>query len=195
MGMTDADAIRRSLIDPELFEMVFRRHHAAIYSYLARRLGTVHADDVAAEVFVLAFRGRASYAPLTGDARPWLYGIAANVVRHHRRAESRRLAALERACRVEPIVATDEGAPERLDAVREARDAVRALRRMSADDREPLLLLAWADLTYNEIAIALSVPVGTVRSRINRARRRLREELADAGETSLIGSVQEEPHA
>jgi len=188
-GMIDADAISRSLAEPELFESVFRRHHAAIHAYLARRLGSEHADDVAAEVFVIAFRSRASYAPLTADARPWLYGIATNLARHHWRAESRRLSALARVGPAEPSEAAHEGAPERLDAAREARDAVRALRAMPAGDREALLLLAWADLTYREIAVALGLPVGTVRSRINRARRRLREELSggEPHQTTSIG--------
>ena len=132
--------------------------------------------------------------PSSDDARPWLYGIATNLVRHHRRAESRRLAALARVHGVAVSEAAHEGAPERLDAAREAHDAAQALRTLPAGDREALLLMAWADLTYNEIAIALSLPIGTVRSRINRARRRLRTELAGAGPSLPVG-IEEEANA
>jgi RNA polymerase sigma factor (sigma-70 family) len=194
MGMTDADAISRSVAEPELFEVVFRRHHRAIHSYVTRRLGVEYADDVAAEVFAVAFKGRASYVPLTDDARPWLYGIATNLARRHRRAESRRLAALARVAAPELSEAAHERVPERMDAVREARSAVQALRAMPAGDREALLLLAWADLTYNEIAVALSLPVGTVRSRISRARRRVRACLA-AGDARLSETLEEEANA
>jgi RNA polymerase sigma factor (sigma-70 family) len=199
MGMTatqtDAEVIVASLSDPEVFATLFRRHHAAIFRYLARRLDGPIADDLAAETFVLAFRGRGAYVPLTRDARPWLFGIAANLLRRHHRAEARGLRARERSESLEVSAGAHEGVPERLDAAFQARRAVRALRAMPRGEREALLLFAWADLSYAEIAVALGIPDGTVRSRISRARRRLRDELASCDETAVAAMVKGDVHA
>lgn len=173
---SDGDVIARSVHDPEAFVTVFERHFGAIHGYLARRVGTEPADDLAAEVFAQAFRVRARYRPETDDARPWLYGIAANLLSKHRRTEVRRLKAI---ARTRP--GTDEldlvGAHARADAAALAPRVAAALRGMEARDREVLLLYAWAELSYAEIAAALSIPTGTVRSRLNRARARMRREL------------------
>jgi RNA polymerase sigma factor (sigma-70 family) len=163
---SDAEAIRRSRDMPEAFVAVYERHHAAVHNYLRRRLGADAADDLAAETFVRAFRARARYRPQSDTARPWLLGIAANLIGDRRRAEARALRALERAA-AQPGRAA-EGPLDELDP-----RLVEGLRRLSDRDREALLLLAWGELSYAEIAEALGIPIGTVRSRIHHARTRL----------------------
>ena len=181
--MTDADAIARSRSEPAAFETVFDRHVVELHRYLARRVGRDLADDLVAEVFETAFRKRGSYDTDRADARPWLYGIAHNVLRGHRRTEVRRLRAYARTG-VDPVAGAgglDEVA-DRLDARAEGARLARALAALKPRDRETLLLHAWGDLSYDEIAAALKVPVGTVRSRLTRARAQLRERLSDRNE-------------
>lgn len=160
----DADLIARSLDHPRAFELVFDRHFGAVHAYAQRRGGTELADEIAAETFARAFDLRARYDRSQPSARPWLLGIATNLLRRHWRTERRRLAAYARSAAHE--------LPEDLPAFLavELLDAVAALGR---HERDVLLLYAWADLSYEEIAVALDVPVGTVRSRLSRARRRL----------------------
>ena len=179
-GSEDAVAIAASRAEPERFTAVFDRHFGAIHGYLHRRVGRQLADDLAAETFAVAFRGRDRYDG-SPDAGPWLFGIASNMLRRHRRTERRELFAYARAGvdRVEHADLAD--ADDRVDAEAMRRRMALALASLRAVDREVLLLLAWADLTYDEIARALDIPVGTVRSRLHRGRRKLRELLAPAG--------------
>ncbi len=181
--MSDAQAIARSVAEPGAFGAVFDRHVAEVHRYLARRAGRDLADDLVAEVFETAFRRRRSYDVTRDDARPWLYGIAHNVLRGHRRTEVRRLRAYARSG-VDPVAGAGglDGLAERVDAQRAGPRLAAALAALKHRDRETLLLYAWADLSYDEIAAALSVPVGTVRSRLNRARRQLRERLGPSGQ-------------
>jgi RNA polymerase sigma-70 factor (ECF subfamily) len=175
---TDADAIAASRRDPHAFAPVFDRHFAAIHRFLAARVGTALADELAADVFVRAFDARGRYDTSFADARPWLYAIATNLVHRQRRAERRRLAAYARLDRGAVHPGADEGAAARLDAAVLAQAAAAALADLKRGDRDALLLVAWADLTYEETARALGVPVGTVRSRIHRARAALRAALS-----------------
>jgi RNA polymerase sigma factor (sigma-70 family) len=175
---SDGDVIARSAADPEAFVTLFERHFREIHRYLARRVGAEPADDLAAEVFAQAFRVRARYRAETADARPWLYGIAANLLFKHRRGEARRLRALARSRPAADELDLD-GAHARADAAALGPRVAAALRGMEPRDREVLLLFAWAELTYTEIATALAIPTGTVRSRLNRARARMRRELGD----------------
>jgi len=175
----DADLIRRSEAEPEQFAALFRRHSGALHRYVARRLGPDAAEDIVAEVFLTAFRQRHRYLPSQPDARPWLYGIATNLIGRHRRAEVRMYRALARTGAdpaTEPF--TDE-VEARVTAAGTARPLAAALARLPAAHRDTLLLVAWGDLTYEQTATSLGVPVGTVRSRISRARARLRQALAD----------------
>jgi RNA polymerase sigma-70 factor (ECF subfamily) len=132
-----------------------------------------------AEVFLTAFRQRHRYLPSQPDARPWLYGIATNLIGRHRRAEVRMYRALARTG-ADPVTEpfTDE-VEARVTAAGTARPLAAALARLPAAHRNALLLVAWGDLTYEQAATSLGVPVGTVRSRISRARARLRQALAD----------------
>ncbi|WP_346433605.1 RNA polymerase sigma factor [Nonomuraea composti] len=174
--LDDATLIGRSVGDPESFAALFDRHADEIHRYAARRLGGELADDVTGEVFLAAFRGRARYDPTWPDARPWLYGIATKVVAQHRRAERRRTAAMARVSAERPGT-FDERSADRVTAEQLQPRLARALTRLSAAERDLLLLLAWADLTYEEAALALGVPVGTVRSRLHRLRVKVRRAL------------------
>lgn len=157
--------------DPSAIEPLYRAHFDAIFRYTACRVGRDVAMDVTSETFAQALR---SFDRLDTqrDARAWLFGVATNVLRHHRRAEVRRLRAYERAAQLRGETASG---PDSVDP-RQA-DLIAALGDLEPGDREALLLFAWADLSYDEIAEALAVPTGTVRSRIHRARRALRAAL------------------
>lgn len=178
-GPTDAELIARSLEQPEAFRLVFERHYDVILRYCRRRLGT-DGDDIASEVFVRAFDHRRRYDGQRPDARPWLYGIATNLIAGARRTEGRRLRAFAR-LGYDPVSWPDDDVHARIDASREAAVLGAALRALSAPDRDAVLLQAWGDLNYDEIAHALGIPVGTVRSRLHRARRQIREHLAALG--------------
>ena len=162
---TDAEAIGRSVTAPTAFEVVFDRHFAAVHAYAQRRVGPGLAEEVAAETFVRALEARASYDRGHGEALPWLLGIASNVMRRHWRSERRRLSAYARAA-AQHQAAFETAGPE-------GGDLLLAVARLPRRQREVLLLAAWADLTYEEIARALNLPIGTVRSRLARARSRL----------------------
>ncbi|WP_405141944.1 RNA polymerase sigma factor [Sphaerisporangium sp. NBC_01403] len=130
------------------------------------------ADDIAAETFLKAFYCRESYDLAQRMARPWLYGIATNLIARYRRDEARFLRAL---CRTgvdplpEPMAAAVIG---RVAAQEEDRRLAGALAGLSQGDRDVLLLVAWGDLAYEEVSEALGIPIGTVRSRLQRARKK-----------------------
>jgi RNA polymerase sigma-70 factor (ECF subfamily) len=185
-GLSDADALRRSLAEPSRFAAVYERHLVAVHDYLRRRVGDGAAEDLAAEVFVRAFRGRSRYGVQYDTALPWLLGIATNVIGDHRRTETRRLAVLEQ------VVTAAEGSVS--DLPHTGLDAVttHALRRLRAPDRDALLLVVWGELSYEEAARALSVPIGTIRSRVARARRRLAGDLHEEPITHSISGPGED---
>ena len=188
--LDDAAVIQLSRREPEQFTLLFRRHAPHIQRYVTRRLGPDEADDIVAETFLLAFRQRERYDQSRADARPWLYGIATNLIGHHRRAEVRLYRALARQrsfdMRADPITEpfTDR-VDDRVSASTASRRLATALARLSAELRDTLLLVAWGDLSYDEAATALGVPVGTVRSRLNRARSRLRRTLDEANPAAM----------
>lgn len=174
----DATVIRESMRRPDEFAVIFGRHAAHIHRYLARRLGQQMADDLVGETFLIAFGKRAGYQFDRPDARPWLYGIATRLVGQQRRVE-------EREYRLRGSVAAEQAVPghaERVVARVAAQDrhdelAV-ALADLTEGDRDVLLLVAWEGFAYAEVAEALAIPVGTVRSRLNRARRQVRAALS-----------------
>jgi RNA polymerase sigma-70 factor (ECF subfamily) len=165
------------------FEDAFEAEFAPLHRYLARRLGGSVADDVAAETFAIAFRTWDRLDP-TRPVRPWLYGIAANLVRHHWRKERRMLRAYARTC-VDPVHADEDTAVERVAAEARHRELADALASLRPGEREILLLHAWAELTDSEIAGALCLPLGTVKSRLSRARERLRNQLGAVGQEAV----------
>ncbi|MFF6994513.1 RNA polymerase sigma factor [Streptomyces sp. NPDC008313] len=186
---SDASVIARSRDEPEAFAALFDRHADAVHRYAARRLGGEVADDLVAETFTTAFQQRHRYDPARGagvDARPWLFGIATNLVGRHRRAEARRFKAMARvpapADHDEPLA---DRAADRVVARAVRRELAAALAALPARHRDVLLLVAWADHSYEEAAEALGIPVGTVRSRLHRARGKLRETLGGSNPTAL----------
>lgn len=163
------------------FAETFDRYFGEIHGYIARRLGTGAADDIAAETFLIAYRKRASFDSRLGTVRAWLYGIATRQVSHHRRDELRAYRALQRAAASHPM---DDRMTDHTDRVTDRIAAAAArgqlaasLAALSQGDRDVLLLVALADLTHAEIATALDIPYGTVGSRLSRARRQLRAAL------------------
>lgn len=158
------------------FETVFEEHFDAIHRFVHRRVGRDVADDLAAEVFAQAYARWATYDSARGAVRPWLYGIATNLLRREHRREERRLRAYARTG-VDPVTALEDPA-QRIDAERAGPRIAAALARLSRHDRDVLLLYAWADLSYDEIATALQLPTGTVRSRLHRARTKFAEAFA-----------------
>jgi RNA polymerase sigma factor (sigma-70 family) len=179
--VTDAALIAASIARPDDFGTLFDRHFDAIHRYLERRLGRESADELAAETFVQAFGARERYDPSRESARPWLFGIAANLARHQRRKEGRRSRAYARAAAQSTSAETVE-VDGRIDAAAQGPDLIRGLASLAEPDREALLLYAWADFSYEEVGEALGIPTGTVKSRISRARARLREQLAGSGQ-------------
>lgn len=177
-GDSDAAVIGRSRGEPESFAVLFERHAASISRYVTRRVGRQAAEDIVAETFLAAFRQRAGYDLDRPDARPWLFGIAANLVRRHHRAESRGLRALARTGYDPLAESAADLAEARIAAGENTRAVAGALAALSPEQREVVLLVTWAELTYDQAAEALGVPAGTVRSRMNRARTRLRAALA-----------------
>jgi RNA polymerase sigma-70 factor (ECF subfamily) len=183
---SDSELVARSLVEPSAFELIFDRHFRAVHTYLHRRAGRELADDLAAETFALAFERRAS-CRATSTVLPWLYGIATNLLRHRWRAERRQLRAYARSGEDRWTTYEDEDA-RRVGSPVDARLA-HALAAMRPPERDSLLLYALADLSYEEIASALEVPVGTVRTWLHRARQTARRELADETDAlPLVGA-------
>jgi RNA polymerase sigma factor (sigma-70 family) len=170
---TDGDAVAQSLAGrPEAFAAVVQRHGQAVHAYLLRRSDGQTADDLLGEVWLRAFRSRHSYKQQWHSARPWLYGIARNVLR----AEwQRRAPGYDRL--------TDPGhdpwpdVDARLDATRQCVALGVALGALNPKDREVLLLAAWEHLSPAEIAMSLGIPAGTARWRLHRARTQFRQRL------------------
>lgn len=179
----DAAVVEASGREPERFAEIFHRYFDEIHRYVARRLGTDAADDIAAETFLAAFRRRDRFDPARGAVRPWLYGIATNLVGLHRRGETRHFRALART----PADGVQPGHEDRVAARVSAGvvrgELARALAELSPGDRDVLLLVALADFSYDEVAQALDLKTGTVASRLNRARRKLRTALGGSDPT------------
>jgi RNA polymerase sigma factor (sigma-70 family) len=169
----DGEAVARSLAgEPEAFAGLVRRHGQVVHGYLFRRSDRQTADDLLGEVWLRAFRSRQTYDRAWPSARPWLYGIAGNVLRAHWR---------QRTIRPDPRVqGADDPWPDtdaRLDAAG-YRTALRAaLGDLGDKDREVLLLVAWECLTPAEAAVSLDIPPGTARWRLHRARTALQSRL------------------
>jgi RNA polymerase sigma factor (sigma-70 family) len=182
--LDDALLVEASRADPRRFAELYDRYAPDIHRYAARRVGESSADDVVAETFLVAFRRRDRFDPSRGAARPWLYGIASNLIAGYRRSEVKQY-------RVAARTAVDPVAPDHHDHIEDrvaaaavTRQLGAALTRLSQGDREVLLLVAWESLTYDEVAQALDIPIGTVRSRLNRARKKVRKALGGVDPTA-----------
>jgi RNA polymerase sigma factor (sigma-70 family) len=176
---SDAEVIRRSLGEPEGFGLVYDRHAATLLRFLGRRVGAGVAEGLVGELFRIAFERRKTFDGLRASALPWLYGIGSNLLLKHRRGEARRLRANARmAVRGAPHNRASAAALDARLLFPRVADAIEAL---PDGEREALLLFAWEDLSYQSVAEALELPIGTVRSRLNRARAHLRELLKPGG--------------
>lgn len=185
----DAALIEQSWAEPERFEAIFRRHFGRIHQYLAARVGGRIADDLAAEVFTIAFAQRQRYDLARECARPWLYGIATNLAGTYRRQEQRRYRALARAGAHGVAPSDEDLVAERVSAAAAGPALAAALARLGSGDRDVLLLVAIAGLDQQEVAQALGIPAGTVRSRLSRARTRLRESLGGINPVDSVGPL------
>ena len=187
---TDADVIACSLESPASFGELFDRHATTMFRYFVRRVGPDDADSLLGELFGIAFEKRASFDTERTEARPWLYGIASNLLARHRQGEARRLDATARLMNTS-VVASDlfSEVDARLDASRFWGDVAAAIATLPQGERDTLLLYAWEGMPYDQIATALDVPVGTVRSRLNRARGRLRELVGASDEEQVAATL------
>ena len=167
------------IADPAAFEAAFREHFPPVYRFIARRVGPALAEDLAAETFATAYRRRGSFEPGRGSLRSWLYGIATNLVRNQWRAEQHLLALDARLVPETDFPDDHEAIDERVIAAMLAPRLAAALGELTRDQRDVLLLHAWAEVSHDEIAAALGIAPGTVRSRLSRARGLLRAHLGD----------------
>jgi RNA polymerase sigma factor (sigma-70 family) len=174
---TDAAVIARSVREPAAFAALFERYFSLVYRFLSLRVGEELAGDLAAETFAVAFRRRADYDPARLNARPWLLGVAANLAREQRRRERRRRDVLLRLSLERPAESQQDSFA-RTDPRADVGALKTALLDLAPEERDLLLLFACVGLSYEEIAEALSLPIGTVRSRIHRLRHKLRGRLA-----------------
>jgi RNA polymerase sigma factor (sigma-70 family) len=181
---SDAEVIGRSLGEPEAFGLIYDRHAATLLGFLGRRAGAKVAEGLVGELFRIAFERRKTFDVSRATALPWLYGIGANLLLKHRRSEARRLRASAQMAADRPAVDKRAGAAA-LDARLLFPRVADAIETLPEGEREALLLFAWEDLSYQSVAEALELPVGTVRSRLNRARAHLRELLEPGGENRM----------
>jgi RNA polymerase sigma-70 factor (ECF subfamily) len=178
---SDAALWRAAGSDPAAFGELYERHVRAVFAFCVRQTGDVTlADDLTSVVFLEAWKRRRSIEMTAASALPWLLGIANNVARNSRRSLRRHRAALARMPRSESFSSGEDDAIDRLDAQRLLAVALRAIDGLSRDQRDVVNLVLWSGLSYEDAARALGVPVGTVRSRLARARTNLGESLTAA---------------
>jgi RNA polymerase sigma factor (sigma-70 family) len=167
--------------DASAFGVLFERHSRAVYNFCFRRTGDWGAaEDLTSVVFLEAWRRREEVRLKDGRALPWLLGVAVNVLRNRRRSERRHRGALER-LPIQRNVDFADDADGRLDDERRMRATLRTMAKLPRREQEVLALCVWAGLSYEDAALALSLPVGTVRSRLSRARVRVRELMNESG--------------
>jgi RNA polymerase sigma factor (sigma-70 family) len=184
---TDGELLRSGPGDVTAFAELVGRHQAALGRYATRRLGPTQAEDIVNETFAIAYAKRDGYDRSRPDARPWLFGIATNLIRRHARAEARMLQAYARTG-IDPV-APDGPARTAMDpAVAAGLAAIRP------KHRDVLFLHAVAELSHEEIAEALDIPVGTARGWLSRARKAAAKELTARGITPRV-QAHDEPEA
>jgi RNA polymerase sigma-70 factor (ECF subfamily) len=167
------------------FDDVFAAEFEPLHGFVARHLGSSAAEELTAETFAVAYRRWSDLDP-SRSPKPWLYGIASNLISHHRRRERRMLRAYARSGN-DPLLAEDGFSIERLAAQESRSILAAALADLRHEEREALLLHAWAELSDREIAEALSVPLGTVKSRLSRARTHIRNQIGVSGQVEVDG--------
>lgn len=170
--------------DSDAFGVLFERHSRAVYNFAFRWTANwAAAEDMTSQVFLTAWRRRASvvFTTESGSVLPWLLGVATNLLRNQRRGKRRADAAIARldASEAQPDF-TDEILGRMVDEVRMA-EVQAVIEQLPEHEQDVLALCAWAGLDYEEAALALEVPVGTIRSRLSRARSHLRELVETSG--------------
>jgi len=167
--------------DRSAFGALFERHAKPIYNYCFRRVGNwAAAEDLVSVVFLEAWRRR-NVDLAEGMVLPWLYGVATNVCRNASRSQRRYEQALRRIPPPQPTPDFSAEAEARLDDEAHMQLVLALVGRLRVEEQDVLWLCGWSELSYEEAATALDVPVGTVRSRLSRARARLRELGAETG--------------
>jgi RNA polymerase sigma factor (sigma-70 family) len=185
-GGADAAVIAESLAQPERFAVLYDRYAAVLHRYAARRVGADAADDLVAATFLAAFGSRVRYDLARPDARPWLFGILTKEIARQHRTESARWRALARSAPDRPADGLADQVAADVSAQAQRSALAGALARLAAADRSVLLLIAWGDLSYDETAQALGIPIGTVRSRLSRARVQVRASLGGVNPATFI---------
>lgn len=175
--VTDAELAARFQREPDVFTAVYDRYVRDIYRYVAGRLDTQAADDIAAETFLVAFGQRDRFDPGRGSLRPWLFGIATNLVARHSRTEGRHYRALARTKAEPPADGHENRVLSAVTAARMRPQLARALAALPRGERDVVLLVALSQLSHEEVAEALGISYGTVGSRLSRARKRLQNAL------------------
>lgn len=178
-GRADSAGDSAGISDQRSFERCFEELFPVVHRYLARRVGTALADDLAAETFATAYRRRKDYQPQRSSVRSWIYGIATNLLRNQWRAEQHLLYLDARLSADAELRQDLDLSEDRLTASWIAPKLAGALSELIAERRDVFLLHVWADLSTREIGDALGIPDGTVRSRLSRARAELRERLGN----------------
>jgi RNA polymerase sigma factor (sigma-70 family) len=186
---TDAEVIEVSLREPERFAILYDRHHQRVHRYVARRLGHDLADDLMAETFLIAFQARARYDPAYADARPWLYGIATNLIGRRHRAETRFWRLIAQTGVDDTVEPPIDQVTDRVTAQSMRRELASAVAGLPRGQRDVLLLTAAGGLSAEEIASALGIAKGTVHSRLNRARKKMRNVLGETDPREVAEGV------
>jgi RNA polymerase sigma-70 factor (ECF subfamily) len=186
----DAAIITESLARPERFAVIFDRYFAEVHRYAERRVGTDAADEIASDTFLVAFGKRERYRVERRDARPWLYGIATNLIGKHRRRSGSTVRAYQHAGLADTTESYDDQVAARVSAQQRRAELTQALAELSRGERDVLLLVALAEFSHDEVAQALGISYGTVASRLSRARAKLRRCLA----TTPTATEKDEQH-
>jgi RNA polymerase sigma factor (sigma-70 family) len=162
--------------DPDAFGVLFDDHSRAVYNLAFRLTGSwQEAEEVVSLTFLEAWRLRARVEPDGESLRPWLMGITVNVVRNFARAARRHQAAMARLPEPEPAPDFADELADRIDDAARLAAVRAAFGRLRPAEQDVVALCAWSELDYAAAAEALGIPVGTVRSRLSRARRKLRQ--------------------
>jgi RNA polymerase sigma-70 factor (ECF subfamily) len=175
--------------DGEAFGVIFDRHSSAVYAHCFRRTASwFMAEDLTSVVFTEAWRKRKDVRLSGESVLPWLLAVANNATRNAERSLRRHRRLLARLPSPEPVPDIAEDAARRADSERAMRTLRAALQDLAAPERAVLELCDWAGLSYAQAADALGVPVGTVRSRLSRARKHLRDHVPGAGPLASMQS-------
>lgn len=186
---TDAEVIEVSRREPDRFAILYDRHHQRVHRYIARRLGHDLADDLMAETFLIAFQARARYDLAYADARPWLYGIATNLIGRRHRAETRFWRLIAQTGVDDTVEPPIDQVTDRVTAQSMRRELASAVAGLPRGQRDVLLLTAAGGLSAEEIASALGIAKGTVHSRLNRARKKMRNVLGETDPREVAEGV------